>query len=255
MSWLRIDDSFTDHPKIISLGPVGSRWAFLELLGYCAKHRTGGYFPATIGDTHRRITPALIARCIAVGLVDEADDGELRVHDFQTYNPPTKDPTGAVRQQRWRNANRNGDVTVEVTASRARDPVPYPNPEEQEQEPTAASPRKRDAVWDFVVTIEGEPLPRHRAGRGRIVSDLRTLLSDEPPDELERRHEALAREWGDSKATARALVQHWHRAGEIANGHARPPRPPSGKFSADDLYLQAQQHQRDRNGGPELGTG
>ena len=111
MSWLRIDDSFVDHPKVISLGAIPARWAFLELLSYCAKHRTEGYFPPSIGDTHRRLTPALIARCIEVGLVDVGDSGEHRVHDFEAYNPASKDPTGASRQQRWRNAHSNGRVT------------------------------------------------------------------------------------------------------------------------------------------------
>ncbi len=84
----------------------------------------------------------------------------------------------------------------------------------------SAKPRPPDIVWDFVAAIEGEPLPRYKQARGRIVSDLKTLLADTPPDrhesELRRRHGALAREWGDSKATARALVQHWHRAAAMA---------------------------------------
>jgi len=144
MTWLRIDDSFIDHPKLVSLGGAAQRWAFLELLTYCAKHKTEGYFPVEISDTHRRITPAFLDKCVAVGLVDRSAAGELRVHDFGVYNP-VKDMTGAARQQRWRNANvtpstvtepvtesvtRNGPVTENVTGvvtpSRARDPVPSP---------------------------------------------------------------------------------------------------------------------------------
>ncbi len=294
MSWLRIDDGFTDHPKILSL-TLAQRWTWLSILTYCARFDTEGRLPAGIGQVVRGASPSLLSRCHDLGLLDVDDGNEYVVHDWVIYNGATvaekvayymeRHPEATANQvqraiggkrelvlhevaawiQRFQNGSPGGSVTgsreppnpvpkvvPEVVLART---LPSPTPKEQEQEPSLASPRKRDAVWDFVVTIEGEPLPRHRAGRGRIVSDLRTLLADEPPAELERRHEALAREWGDTKATARALVQHWHRAGEIANGHARPPRPPSGKFSADDLYLQAQQHHRDRNGGPELGTG
>jgi len=103
MSWLRLDDGFTSHPKLITLGPPALRWQFLELMSYCARHRTDGYFPPEIAP------PKLLDRCIDVGLV-ELDSAGPRIHDWEKFNP-TRDPTGAVRQQRWRNAQRNGRVT------------------------------------------------------------------------------------------------------------------------------------------------
>ncbi len=98
---------------------------------------------------------------------------------------------------------------------------------------TTPKPREKDPVWDFVVELQGEPLQRNRAGYGRITSDLRALLARslngnaaDPAAcvaELRRRHGALAAEWGDAKATARALVQHWEPAGKMADGLMRPP--------------------------------
>jgi hypothetical protein len=127
MSWLRIDDGFIDHPKLLSLGPPADRWTFLELLTYCARHHTEGYFPTTIRSQNARVTRSFIAKCIDVGLIDKTPSGELRIHDWERYNP-SKDATGAARQQRWRNAHRNAGVTEkvtdDVTPSRARDPVP-----------------------------------------------------------------------------------------------------------------------------------
>ncbi len=63
-----------------------------------------------------------------------------------------------------------------------------------------------------------------------MTSDLRTLLerslNGSGPDaylaELRRRHEALIAEFGEAKATARALVTHWDRAGRMADGLMRP---------------------------------
>lgn len=136
MSWLRIDDTFGDHPKLLLL-TRSERWTFVELLCYCARHQTEGYFPVTISDSKRHVSTTLLNKFVDVGLVDESEEsGELRIHDWQDFNP-SKDPTGAIRQQRWRNARsnapRNGrvteNVTGDVTPSRARDPVPSPTPE------------------------------------------------------------------------------------------------------------------------------
>lgn len=100
--------------------------------------------------------------------------------------------------------------------------------------PTASRPV--DAVWDFVVEIEGEPLPRYRKARGRIVADLKQLLDEQDVGEAVRRHEALAREWGDAKATARALVTNWDRAGRMADGLMRPAQPTDGRITPSQIY-------------------
>lgn len=126
--------------------------------------------------------------------------------------------------------------------------------QKQEQIPTAPRLKPVDPVWDFVTSIEGEPLDRYRAARGRIVADLKALLGHGPHQELYRRHDALAREWGDAKATARALVQNWHRAGLIADGQMRAPQRSDGRVSVDELYTAAQPP-RNPEGRLELETG
>lgn len=88
MAWLRIDDGFADHPKIVQLGKPEQRWTWLEVLTYCARQRTAGKVPAGINDVIRRATPAFLKRCVAVGLLDEKD-GALSVHDWDIYNGET----------------------------------------------------------------------------------------------------------------------------------------------------------------------
>lgn len=128
---------------------------------------------------------------------------------------------------------------------------------ENEGETLTALTRLRvaDPVWDFVTSIEGEPLPRYKAGRGRIVVDLKACLDGADVAELYRRHDALAREWGDAKATARALVQHWTRAGKLADGEMRPAQRDDGRLSVDALYQAAEERQRAERGGLELDAG
>lgn len=97
----------------------------------------------------------------------------------------------------------------------------------------------RDAVWDALVALFGEPLARGKAGRGRIVSDLcerlgadGTRIAADAAAEVARRHAALGAEWS-SRATARALVEHWHVAGTLADS------PTAASLSADDIARMA----------------
>jgi hypothetical protein len=88
MSWLRIDDGFAQHPKIVQLTPK-DRWTWLELLCYCARYRTGGRVPAGIAEVVRGTTPAFLARCERLRLLEAAAGGDFLVHDWQIYNGET----------------------------------------------------------------------------------------------------------------------------------------------------------------------
>jgi hypothetical protein len=98
MSWLRLDDGFAEHPKLLEL-PRELRWSWLEVLLYCARRRTDGV-----------VTQAALERCgfeesddsgalVNLGLLDELEDGSFRVHDWHDYNGAMTD---AERQRRHR---------------------------------------------------------------------------------------------------------------------------------------------------------
>jgi hypothetical protein len=106
MAWLRIDDGFTEHRKLLGL-KRSDRWTWVELLTYCARQQNGGTVPENVCDVLRFVTPAFINQCVGLGLIDVEDDGTMVVHNWPKYNP--RDPTKADRQARWR-ANRNGRV-------------------------------------------------------------------------------------------------------------------------------------------------
>jgi hypothetical protein len=156
MSWLRLDDSFTSHPKFEGWA-APEKWALLELFSYCARYRTKGRVPTDRTLLPRSVTTRLLDRAIEAGWLDQRENGDLWVHDWATYNPP--DPTNAERQRRFRERHgRNGagvtdavtdgvtdavtsDVTPPVTSgvteslprARARAPVPVPSPREREK--------------------------------------------------------------------------------------------------------------------------
>jgi hypothetical protein len=97
MSWLRIDDGFTEHRKLVGL-KRSQRWTWLEVLTYCARSGNGS-IPRGISDVLKHVTPPFLKRCVDLGLIDETEHG-MEVHDWDLYNP--KDPLKAERQARWR---------------------------------------------------------------------------------------------------------------------------------------------------------
>ena len=45
MAWVRLDDSFLDHPKFLDLDATSLR-VWLRVLCYCNRHGTGGFVAA-----------------------------------------------------------------------------------------------------------------------------------------------------------------------------------------------------------------
>jgi hypothetical protein len=135
MPWLRLDDTYDTHPKLLELSEQ-TRWRWTRALLYCARHRTGGFLSRpTIRDLGLSNS---VGKLVDLGLLSTSDDGYL-VHDWDAYNP--KDATSAERQARWRarNASRNAGSNGERNAAdrhagvsesvsraqaRARGPVP-----------------------------------------------------------------------------------------------------------------------------------
>jgi hypothetical protein len=155
MAWLRVDDGFPEHHKILALGGPAQRWAWVEVLAYCARARTRGRIPEGIGDIVRRADSRLISRAKSVGLIDVDEAGVMHVHDWNAYNG---DPTNAERQRRFRerrNSERNADVTDDVTdetvtvtglaRSRAR-ATPTPTPKGSTAAGTTEDPAAAEAL-------------------------------------------------------------------------------------------------------------
>lgn len=97
MSWLRIDDGYDTHPKLLELTEA-QRWRWTRVLIHCARHRTEGHVkPAVLKDLGLGRT---VTRLLQLGLLESNGDAGYLVHDWSTFNP--KDPTKAERQARWR---------------------------------------------------------------------------------------------------------------------------------------------------------
>lgn len=108
MAWVRLDDQFHGHPKVLQAG-LTAAGLYARALSYCGSYLTDGYVPdgwvaaAIAGE--RRDTPQ---RLETAGLWERAEDGRgWRIPDFLEFNPSSEDvkldrAAGKVRAQKSR---------------------------------------------------------------------------------------------------------------------------------------------------------
>lgn len=119
MSWIKIDDGFPDHPKILAAGPLGVT-ALLRGLCWSSRHLTDGYIPqslqANIFEGMNGFNPEKMVEC---GLW-EVVAGGWQIHDYLDYNISKKEVVRkrketAKRVREWR----RGRNAVTVTSRNA----------------------------------------------------------------------------------------------------------------------------------------
>lgn len=99
--WVKIDDGFYDHPKVVAAGGLGTA-LFVCALSYSARHLTDGFIPAA---QVRRLVDVedpgeVAARLVEVGLWEEGEGGYW-IHDYLDYNPSAAE-VGERRAKRAR---------------------------------------------------------------------------------------------------------------------------------------------------------
>ena len=224
MAWLRLDDGFPEHRKVLAL-PRKDRWTWLETLAYVARQNNGGHVPNGVTGIIRSVTKSFLCSAVSVGLLDINSDGYV-VHDWDVYNP--KDPTNSERQRRYRNANRNAEITATVTAgvtpparARARGPSPTPNnpsptpPPEEEENENDQDQNRMQAWLDYAAQQPGitATLPYARKGHDTGAWPPQEQRSPNPSTECHECGERLGHGHADdcpvlASAAKRALAEH-----------------------------------------------
>jgi hypothetical protein len=140
MPWVKLDDDFYDHPKVVALSDAGFRlWA--RMLGWTNRYLTGGDIPtARLSDKERR----LAVEIERVGLWDPIESG-WHIHDYEQFQPAPettktrRSDLAAKRaeagrkgaQNRWQtDSNDHGKPMANAMANgwQADSPVPVPVP-------------------------------------------------------------------------------------------------------------------------------
>lgn len=96
MVWVKLDDSFADHPKLAALSDRAFR-VHLRALCLCARHLTDGHIP-TAWKPQLGTNPKIIAELRDARLWDDAAGG-FQIHDYLRYNP-SREKTLAGREKR-----------------------------------------------------------------------------------------------------------------------------------------------------------
>ena len=130
MTWVKLDDAFGDHPKILGLSDSAFRLHVLSLC-YCARYLTDGNVPSAFLRGHG----ADVDELWHAGLWFQGDDG-FEIHDYLAYNPSREDVRHerervAERQRRFRgrtNAESNGSSNGKGNGVTNTVPVPVPVP-------------------------------------------------------------------------------------------------------------------------------
>ena len=122
--WVKLDDHFVDHPKVLAVGPVGLA-LFVAGLCYANRLLTNGFIPENQVDRllhrngGRRDEPAkLAAKLCEVGLWSSATVKQAKgylIHDFLKYQPSRKQVLRSRKQTAKRVARWRNQVTRKVT--------------------------------------------------------------------------------------------------------------------------------------------
>lgn len=186
MAWAKLDDLYDDNRKIKRAWRQHPRAVGLHAMAitYCARHETDGV--VDLEWIEERLPTAkernsVIAVLIDCGLFEAAPNGDLRVHDYLTYNrsksaAEVERARKTVRQQRWReratgkfagsdaSTGTAVDASTDASTDRLVDGSTTPAPTRPDPTHTPLAPEGERAG---PAENEGDP---SSAGAGRVVT-------------------------------------------------------------------------------------
>lgn len=215
MTWVKLDDGFTDHPKVIGLSDRAFR-AHVRAMCYCARFSPGvGSIPTAVlrslGATGQVVTELTTAE-----LWDDTTTG-LYIHDFAEYHPKPNSEARAEAGRRGGMASgearrskpkqsasrllqaetKQNEARAQTPAPDPTRPVPTPSNEAVQGAAVAASHRKK----------KPEIVPLSPAERQKLMRDFAHL--SEVGDRIDQ---ALGHEQAKKYPTGQYLyVRGWLR--------------------------------------------
>lgn len=208
MAWVKIDDGFSEHPKLLQAGPLAMAMQIAALC-YCNRNLTDGFVPraaaarlldltgigmrmwnnGSFGGGEDATWELVVEDLVSAGVWDVVPGG-WRIHDYLEYQPSKAsvlEEREKTRQRvnRWRerNAVTNGVGNAECNgvSNAAPDPVPDPDPVfKKEKEEARPPPRTvRDELSRALDSEHVEALIEHRkAKRAKLTPRAAKLLAD-----------------------------------------------------------------------------
>jgi hypothetical protein len=133
MGWVKIDDGFTRHPKVMKAGPLGIAMQVAALC-YCNQYLTDGFIPRSVvagllnlegigmrmwdgelfGGGEDATWVLIVEDLIESGLWEEVEGG-FQIHDYLDYQP-SKAEVLAEREQKKMAGQKGGLVSAQARA-------------------------------------------------------------------------------------------------------------------------------------------
>lgn len=85
MTWLRIDDAFYDHPKVVGLS-LEARGLWVTGLTYAGRYSTDGLVPIAVVHRQGINSTSIADDLVQSGLWEACEKGYM-IHDYLQYNP------------------------------------------------------------------------------------------------------------------------------------------------------------------------
>lgn len=123
MGWVRLDDDFYHHRKVIALS-LGAKMLFVTGLCYCAENLTDGFVAAGAAKSLTGmlgIRQSAIRELVDASLWHKREDG-FEVHDYLQYQPSGADERARrshLSELRAQAGRRGGKRSAEVRASKS----------------------------------------------------------------------------------------------------------------------------------------
>ena len=192
MTWVKIDDSFPNHPKIVGLTDKAFR-IHISGLCYCGTYLTDGFVPMTIAARFANEDMQYIVELTQAGLWREApQDNGFHIHDYlahQTSKTQVEEKRQTVRerQKRYRDKHKvtepaqseggdDGWSNALVTPTEYREQNTENRIQNTEEEENLPTPRNKSAK--LAVEIIGNKLAIARAD-GINAWNLSKLVEEE----------------------------------------------------------------------------
>jgi hypothetical protein len=130
VSWLKLDDDFASHPKVVGLSDKAFR-LHICALAYCGKNLTDGLISRLgirlAGANADLDRPGTVAKqLVSAGLWHANADGTWQIHDYLDYNPSADDikaeRKSAAARMRALRASRYAARSAERYAARSGTP-------------------------------------------------------------------------------------------------------------------------------------
>jgi hypothetical protein len=106
VTWVKIDDGFWMHPKVLIAGNTAAG-IFTRLLSYCGCYLTNGLIPEPIANQIIGSDRKAAEQLLDTGLVQRLESGGYYIPDFLEHNR-SKDQVEADRKQRAEAGRKGG---------------------------------------------------------------------------------------------------------------------------------------------------